>query len=143
MTFTLRLEELRCHDRQEFDGDEIYLKMNGQEIFSWKAIGKSFMEAVSDHKHTNAFDFRTCSYATPDGWQSTEAYKPQQFVFADIGGGVNFELWESDAGNPLRGADDELGTLTLVPYAGIPRQQTFRWRTQGAYYELTCVVTEE
>lgn len=34
MQYTLRLFALQCVEHQENDGDEVYLKLNGETIFS-------------------------------------------------------------------------------------------------------------
>lgn len=144
MTYTIRLVTLRCDLVQEENGDEIYLLMNGHEIFNWAKINKRYHDLLKDGRFMTTFDFRTASYNTPDGWQAVEAYTPDDFVFSGLEGVTELALWESDKGEFLRGADDLLGTLAIQPEeAEHDVESVHLFKENGARYELTYVVVKD
>lgn len=108
-SYTLHLILLECHQEQESDGDEPYLKVNGSVCFEWEKINKRFKSDLTSERWTDAFDFRTGKVRTLRGWEATKVYLADDFIFPNLTGETTIELWESDEGEWLRGEDDFLG----------------------------------
>ena len=140
-TFTLRLLSLRCIQAQEGDGDEIYLKLNGEIIFSWDKIGRKFTNLIRSNKQTASFDFRKCRFSTGSGDQETDAYTPDQFEFVNQTDPMHFELWESDANEFLLGGDDNLGQLVVSAQDIKPGEIAHGFMLSGAEYEFRYTLT--
>jgi len=140
-TFTLRLLSLRCIQAQEGDGDEIYLKLNSETIFSWDKIGRKFRNQIRNNKQTASFDFRKCRFSTGKGDQDTDAYTPDQFEFVDQTEPMTFELWESDANEFLLGGDDNLGQLVVTIADAQPGEIAHGFMLSDAEYEFRYTLT--
>ncbi len=142
-SYTLRLVSLICYQAQEADGDEIYMKVNGEQVFSWEDLGGvRFHQRLDGKRFTTTFDFRTCRYNTANSWGEVDAYSPDQFVFKGQTAPITVELWESDKGNILRGDDDYLGRAVISAADGEVNAQIKKpFVMAKAGYELTYIVT--
>lgn len=141
--YTLRLLSLRCAQSQEADGDEIYLNLNGETIFSWEKLDRKFYHRIKSEGHITSFDFRTCRYSTDDGDDLAEAYTPQDFVFREMGDPIVFDLWECDEGELFRGDDDHLGQLVISTESIEAGEQLYIFTQSDCEYELRYTVTED
>lgn len=142
-SYTLRLVSLVCYQVQEADGDEIYMKVNGEPVFSWEDLGGvRFHQRLDGKRFTTTFDFRTCRYNTPEGWGEVDAYSPERFMFKGQTAPLTIELWESDEGNVLRGDDDYLGRAVISAADGHVNAEIKKpFVLAKAGYELTYIVT--
>jgi hypothetical protein len=142
-TFTLRLISLTCDRGQELNGDEIYLKKDGETVFNSDVIGVKFDDEMRQPKRTSAFDFRTCSFLTPGGPVTTSAYQPNQFIYGGLNAPVNFELWENDQQERLRGADDLIGKFTLTDFHFKEGEDSITLNGRNARYTLSYLFTRD
>lgn len=142
-TFTLRLIALTCDRGQELNGDEIYLKKDGETIFNSDVVGIKFDDEMRHAGRTSSFDFRTCSYLTPGGPVTSAAYQPAQFVFGGLTPPVAFELWESDRSERLRGADDLIGKFALTDGHFSEGEDSVTLDGSNARYTLTYLLTRD
>ena len=140
--YTLRLLSLRCVQSQEADGDEIYLNLNGETIFSWDRIDRKFYHRIKTDKHITAFDFRSCRFTTMQGDEPTEAYSPDNFIFQNMDAPMVFDLWESDENELFRGDDDHLGHLAISEESIEAGEQLHIFPLDDVEYELRYIVTE-
>lgn len=136
-TYTLSLHLLECLEGQEFDGDEPYLKLNGETVWSWDMAGRKMHDTLNSPSWTNAFDFRTGKYRTLEGWEQSANYTQGDFDFTGLSGETKIELWESDEGELLRGDDDFLGELVLTIDHARLGEQTVVFNQSNAMYQLT------
>jgi len=141
--YTLHLILLECLEGQEFDGDEPYLKMNGEDIWTWRKMGRKMHDMLTSNAWTNAFDFRTGRYRTLEGWQPSENYDSGDFVFAALEGETRVELWEADEHEALRGDDDFLGELVVTAENIRMGEQMIIFDQNNALYQLTYRLTAD
>lgn len=136
-TYTLSLMMIECLEGQEFDGDEPYLLLNGERIWSWEQMGRKMHDSLNSPAWTNAFDFRTGKFRTLEGWQQSENYTSGDFDIAGLSGETRLELWESDEGEILRGDDDFLGELILnIDHVRLG-EQIIVFNQSSAMYQIT------
>ncbi|MGB1285805.1 MAG: hypothetical protein ACPG7F_04660 [Aggregatilineales bacterium] len=136
MTYTLQLISLTCLAVQEVGGDEIYLKLNDDIIFTWQQLGKTFNNVPVFPEQTDSFNFQTCQYRTKTGQQGTPHYKGTHFTFRNLSTVVQIELWESDEGEYLRGDDDCFGVLEVDASHEDKHGKRIVFNYKGAIYAL-------
>lgn len=136
-TYTLHLILLECLEGQEFDGDEPYLKLNGERIWTWDLAGRKMHDTLNSKAWTNAFDFRTGKFRTLEGWQQSPNYSVGDFDFANLSGETRIELWEADEQEVLRGEDDFLGELVVTIDDTRRSEQIVVFNQSNAMYQLT------
>lgn len=141
--YTLRLLSLRCVQSQEADGDEIYLNLNGDTIFSWEKLDRKFYHRIKSDNHITAFDFRTCRFTTMHGDEATSAYTPDDFIFKNMEAPMTFDLWESDRDEMFRGDDDHLGHVQISEESIEPGEQLHIFPLSDAEYELRYIVADD
>ncbi len=142
-SYTLNLILLECLQAQEFDGDEPYLKLNGESIWSWDLVGRKMHDTLNAKAWTNAFDFRTGKFRTLEGWEASANYDPGQFDFNGLTGKTSVELWEADEHEVLRGDDDFLGEMILTIDNARMGEQVAVFNQSDAMYQLTFRLTAE
>jgi hypothetical protein len=140
-TYTLSLILLECLEAQEFDGDEPYLKLNGEMIWNWDLAGRKMHDTLTSKQWTNVFDFRTGKFRTLEGWQTSPNYDAGQFEITGCTGETRLELWESDHHEVLRGDDDFLGELVVTSANVRLGEQIIVFNQSNAMYQLTYRVT--
>lgn len=136
-TYSLHLILLECLEGQELDGDEPYIKLNGDTIWTWQQAGRKMHDTLGSKAWTNAFDFRTGKFRTLQGWEASEGYKPGDFDFTQLSGEVKLELWEADEHEILRGDDDFLGEIQLSIDNARLGEQVVVFNQSDAMYQLT------
>ncbi len=141
--YTLHLVLLECLEGQEFDGDEPYLLLNDETIWTWKLVGRKMHDTLTSKAWTNAFDFRTGRYRTLDGWQQSENYDAGDFRFSGLSGETSLTLWEADEHEPLRGDDDFLGELMVTAENIRMGEQIIVFDQNNAMYQLTYRLTAD
>jgi hypothetical protein len=141
MSYQLRLISLRCNKAQEGDGDEIYLKLNGDIIFTWDKVGYKFVDKLIDDSHMVAFDFRQGKVNLATGWHENEAYASDDFIF-ELDAPAIVELWESDEHEFLRGDNDQLGGYVMDASHASKGETMVMFNLRGAEYELRFHVSQ-
>lgn len=142
-TYTLNLVLLECLQAQELDGDEPYLKMNDERIWSWDLAGRKMNDTLNAKAWTNAFDFRTGRFRTLEGWEDSANYDAGQFEFKALTGKTSIQLWEADEHEVLRGDDDFLGEMVLTIDNVRMGEQVAVFNQSDAMYQLTFRLTAE
>jgi hypothetical protein len=135
-TYTLNLILLECLEGQEYDGDEPYLKLNGDLIWRWDLAGKKMHDTLNAPSWTNAFDLRNGMFRTLAGWAPSPHYQAGQFEFKGLSGKTVLELWESDEHESPRGEDDFLGNLTVTLESIRMGDQIVEFNQNDALYQL-------
>ena len=135
--YTLNLILLECLEGQELDGDEPYIKLNGERVWSWEKAGRKMQDNLNSEAWTNAFDFRTGKFRTLEGWESSPNYTAGDFEYTNLTGETILELWESDEGELLRGDDDFLGEIKLTVDNARLNEQVVVFNQSNAMYQLT------
>lgn len=136
-TYSLHLILLECLEGQELDGDEPYIKLNGDTIWTWQRAGRKMHDTLSSKAWTNAFDFRTGKFRTLQGWEASEGYNAGDFEFTGLSGQTTVELWEADEHEVLRGDDDFLGEIHLTLDNARRGEQVVVFNQSNAMYQLT------
>ena len=134
-TFTLKLLLLECFQAQELNGDEIYIKLDGRVIWTWKTNHDRFSHDISRPHTIDQFDFANGRKHGADGWQDA-GIEPQAFVFNSLSGSAVLEVWDADTlmrddligRAPVRATDGGHGAIAVVIQG------------EGAYYRLTYEV---
>lgn len=140
-TYNLSLILLECLEGQEFDGDEPYLKLNGDTIWTWELAGRKMHDTLNSKAWTNAFDFRTGRFRTLEGWETSPNYSSGDFDITGLKGETRLELWEADEHEALRGADDFLGEILLSIDNARLGEQVVVFNQSNAMYQLTFRLT--
>jgi WD40 repeat protein len=139
--FALQLLTLTCVKAQENDGDETYLRLDGQTLWRIEGAGRKMHHNPNRAREVSVFNFKDCTMRGRDGWQSTDRYTPDDFRITGLTGPVEMELWEED--NFLRGGDDFLGRIEVSPAQAGQGEQSITIEAEGAHYVLTYVVEFE
>ena len=137
--FTLRLMLLECFQAQELNGDEIYIKLNDQVIWTWERSRTRFSHDVSRPDVIDRLDFAGARQRGGQGWQSVHELDPNAFVFSDLSGTAILELWDADTltrddlfgRTPIRLLDAGRGDIAVL------------FQDQGARYRLTYQVMRD
>jgi WD40 repeat protein len=138
---TLQLLELTCKQAQENDGDETYIRLDGQTIWSIEGAGRKMHHIPNRSREVDIFDFKQCRMRGPNGWQQTGQYMPSDFQITGLTGPIVLELWEADSF--LRGGDDYLGKLTISPTKAGQGPQEHVFYVDGVNYVLSYEILFE
>ena len=106
MTYTVHLISLKCLISQEFEGDEVYITLNGQRVWSVQGDYKLHQTPSQVH-HINEVDFVEGRLLLRDGWQPIPEFEPTDFIFTGQSGHGQFEVWDEDNFS----SDDYFGKL--------------------------------
>ncbi|MEO0560644.1 MAG: WD40 repeat domain-containing protein [Chloroflexota bacterium] len=136
---TLQLLAIECKQAQERDGDETFIRLDGQTIWSIERAGRKMHHNPTRPKEVSTFDFQTCKMLGKDGWQETDNFRPSDFRLQGLTGPVSLEVWEED--NFLRGGNDYLGTIRISPAKAGQGPQEAVIYTDGANYVVTYEIT--
>ena len=137
MTYTLQLVSLECVQAQELNGDEAYLTLNGDKIWS---ADREKMSADLSHAHRcSTVDFASGRLLTNEGWIALLTSKRDAFRFSGLSGVAVLQLWDDDT----LSRDDLLGE-TPISETDIGRGQiSVVFTRDGARYRLTYQVDGE
>jgi hypothetical protein len=135
MTYTVHLISLKCVISQEDEGDEIYITLNGQRVWSVWADYKLNQRPSRPH-HINEVDFVEGRLLLRDGWQPMPDFDPADFIFTDQSGLGRFEVWDQD--NFSR--DDYFGNLPFSENEAGHGNITGVAARDGAHYVMTYKV---
>lgn len=138
MTYTITLVDLKCIVSQEVNGDQIYLTLNGERI--WSMPGAYTMHQQPDQAHqVKELNFVTGQMLTQAGWQPIPDFDSSRLLFAGLTGRSRIEIWDHD--NFL--SDDYFGSIRFSENeAGHGRISGVAAR-DAAHYVLTYEVTPD
>ncbi|MBZ0301468.1 MAG: WD40 repeat domain-containing protein, partial [Anaerolineae bacterium] len=136
--YRLRLIELTCLRGQERDGDEVYLKLDGRTIWDVQKFGRRMSHHTLGGKFCTEFNFRDCTYDTPQGRAVADPYRPDHFILSNLTEPAALQLWEADSF--LRGGDDLLGEVVLDASAAQWDEVEWDFDRVGAHYRLRFAV---
>lgn len=134
MSYTLRLLSLECMQAQELDGDEVYLTVDGRQV--WSAGRYKMSSVLTAVDRCRQVDFAGARVLTREGWVSVEQ---AALVFPGLAEDVMVQLWEGDTLT----SDDMLGE-TPISENDIGRGEiSVLFTGDGANYRLTYRVEAE
>ena len=133
--FTLHLEGLRCVSAQEADGDEIYLLVDGNQV--WSVGTRRMTNAPGDAEQISEVDFVQGRWKSINGWESIPNFNAGEFVIQVRGAGTRIHVKERDL---LLGDDEIGGALVMAEDAGRGQIQ-LAFTGEGAHYLLMFRVT--
>lgn len=136
--YTVQLLSLRCLEAQEMDGDEVYIRFNGEKI--WSAPDPFAMHhRPGTARQFDEFDFVNGRLHDREGWKRVEPFDASRFVFADQDSASSFQLWEADTLT----RDDHLGSSRVSASDAGHGNISLVFDRDGARYMLTYRVTPE
>ncbi len=130
--YVLQFGTLTCVHAQERNGDEVFIRLDGQTVWAVERAGRKMNHKPNRANEVSVFDFRECKMMGRDGWQTTDEYTLEDFRVTGLTGPLKLELWEED--NFLRGGDDFLGSVTLSPSQAGQGEQEAVIYSNGAHY---------
>ena len=134
MTYTINLVALECFEAQEIDGDEVYIKLNDDKVWS---VHPERMSHTADHAHfVSQFDFAGGRKLTQEGWKLIAPYNPDDYRFTGQSGDSVLQLWEVD----LLTSDDLFGQTPIDETQASGGNISVIFRRLGAHYRLTYKV---
>lgn len=136
--YTYRVLAIACQQAQERDGDEIFLRVDGQTLWAAEYVNTKMHHQPSRNIEVSQFDFMNRRALGRNGWQTNELIQPSDFIFDGMTGPIILELWEED--NFLRGGNDFLGTVTISPAQAGQGAVTQVLATRRAVYAITYEV---
>lgn len=137
MPYTLRLLSLECMQAQELDGDEAYLTLNGQKV--WSAGRDKMSQDITHPQRCSEVNFVDGRKRTHEGWIDMAEDETGTSVFSELSGQVLLQLWDDD----LLTSDDLLGE-TPISETDIGRGNiSVMFTRDGARYRMTYQVDGE
>ena len=107
----LQLVSITCKQSQERDGDELFIRVDGQTIWSIQKAGRKMHHEPRRNREVSVFDFKNCQMRHTDGWRPTDKYEPADFRFHGLTGPIEIEVWEED--KLFRGGNDLFGKVLI------------------------------
>lgn len=134
--FTLRLMLLECLEAQELNGDEVYIKLNGETIWTWQTTHERLHHDLERPHMFDKIDFAGARKHGKDGWQPAPEIDPNAYIFTDLTGEATLEVWDADVltsddlfgRKPVRALDGGHGDISVV------------FRRDGGHYRVTYQV---
>ncbi len=111
--YVLQLISLSCIAAQERDGDEIFIRVDGQTIWAVKNVGRRMRPNPSRFNEIDTFDFSSCRMHGVNGWTQADGYDRSEFRFGGLTGPIELEIWEED--QFFRGGNDYVGQVVITP----------------------------
>ncbi len=138
MTYTISLISLQCLVSQEDNGDEIYLTLNGEKI--WSVPRRYAMhEQPNRPHHIKEVNFIAGSFLTQQGWQPMPDFEPIEYQFTGLSGKSEIQVWDQD--NFSR--DDYFGHMLITDSDAGRGHITGVAANDAARYVLTYEVVSE
>ncbi|MBW4439345.1 MAG: hypothetical protein KME04_19545 [Pleurocapsa minor GSE-CHR-MK-17-07R] len=107
-TYTLRILRLQCMQSQELDGDEPYLLMGDQVLWTVPE-GTHMHHHPGNDNQFSIVDFAAGRVMEVNGWQEHQDFVRGHFVFAGLSGQHTITLMEADRLT----SDDVLGRTPI------------------------------
>ncbi len=131
MAYTIKLVGLDCFTAEELDGDEIYIKLNGEKV--WEAHPDKMSHALAGEHQVSQYDFAQGRKHTQTGWLPLDSFRPEDFAFQNEDGTSTLQLWDADVGT----RDDLLGETPIDASQASGGNISVVFRRSGAHYRLT------
>ena len=95
MAYTISLLNVKCLVAQEYDGDEIYITVNGQKV--WSVSGDYAMHHRPTKPHQmKEVDFVAGRYRSTGDWRPLPAYDPAAVVVTGLTEPGQLQVWDHD-----------------------------------------------
>ena len=137
MAYTIRLVGLECFKSEEIDGDEIYIKLNGKQV--WEAHPEKMSHLLDQNVSVSHFDFAEGRKLTSRGWVLMPSYQPESYVFKGQSGDSVLQVWDADSLT----SDDLLGQSPVDASQSSGGNISVVFQVMGAHYRLTYKVEAE
>lgn len=111
--YTLQFISLTCLHAQEGDGDEVYIRLDGQTVWSIEDSNHKMHHHANRLPLVDHVDFETLQIRQANKLLPLTHHTANDFLFGGMTGVVEIELWEADAF--LRGGDDFFGSVKVMP----------------------------
>ncbi len=111
--YSLQFISLTCLHAQEGDGDEVYLRLDGQTVWSIEDSNHKMHHQATRSPLVDHVDFETLQVRQANKHLPLSHRTQRDFIFGGMTGVVELELWEADAF--LRGGDDFFGSVKVMP----------------------------
>lgn len=138
MTYTISLLSLQCLVSQEDDGDEIYLTLDDQKIWS-VPVRYTMHERPNRPHHIKEINFVAGSFLTQQGWQPMPDFEPTDYMFAGRTGNSEIQVWDHDRFT----SDDYFGHMIVSEQDAGRGHITGVAANDAAHYVLTYEVVAE
>lgn len=132
MPYTVSLIALKCEVSQEDNGDEIYVLLNGQRVWSVAGDYKMHQQPQKAH-HIKEIDFVNGRWLLRDGWQAIPEFDPLDYIFTGQPLPGQFQIWYQDDFS----RDDYLGHIPFSEREAGRGQISGVAAGDGANYILT------
>ncbi|MBL8145981.1 MAG: hypothetical protein JNL34_06320, partial [Anaerolineae bacterium] len=127
----LHLLSLECLLAQEFDGDEIYLRLNGEKV--WGVDRHAHMSHNMAKAHCyNMMDFAAGRRHNAAGWEPIPSFEPGALTWS-FDGEALVEVFEADT----LSSDDLIGRQRMSSKDAGRGSITVHFERDGAKYALT------
>ncbi len=137
MSYTIHLLELECFKAQELDGDELYIRLNGNKV--WESHPDKMSHILDRSVSVSHFDFAEGRKLTERGWLLLPSYQPDHYVFSGNQGEAVLQLWEADSLT----RDDLFGQAPIDASQASGGKISVVFQRLGAHYRLTYKVEAE
>ena len=134
MAYTLKLIGLECFKAEEIDGDEVYIKLNGTQV--WEAAPDKMSPQPQADDWVSHYDFAGGRKLTHLGWVPLMPYNREAFIFKDLSGDSVLQLWDAD----VMTSDDLLGQTPIDQAQASGGNISVVFQRVGAHYRLTYKV---
>ena len=131
MPYTVSLIALKCEISQEDNGDEIYVLLNKQPVWSVNGDYKMHQRPGEPH-HIKEIDFVEGRWLLRDGWQPIPDFDPMEVIFTGQALPGVFQIWDHDDFS----RDDHIGDIPFGRSEAGRGQITVAAVGDGAHYLL-------
>ena len=138
MSYSLKIIALKCITAQEDDGDEIYITLNGETIWSVSGDYKMRDSRQQPH-HIRQVDFVEGRYLLPDGWEPIPDFDAADYIIRGLNGSAHLDVWDADQFS----RDDHFGKITFSENEAGRGPITGVAVGGGAHYVLTYEVVAD
>ena len=136
MAYTIKLIGLECFQAEEIDGDEIFIKLNGEKV--WESPDK--MNIARPEALGQPVRFCRWTQANAGGWVPLMPYDPHAFLFHRSVG--RFRCCNYGKTDTLT-SDDLLGQTPIDASQASGGSISVVFQRLGAHYRLTYKVEAE
>lgn len=135
-TYVLHLIALECLRAQELDGDEIYLRLNGEEV--WALDRHAHMSQNPEQARCyNIMDFASGRRQGAAGWEPIPSFAADSLSWSFSGEAV-VEIYEADTFS----GDDLIGRQHVTGKDADRGLITAHYEREGAHYALSYRVEQ-
>jgi hypothetical protein len=93
--YQISLLSIKCLVSQEDDGDEIYITLNGKQVWS---VRRHYVMHQQPRRsdQMKEVDFAEGRYLSVDGWKPLPDFDPATVVFQGLTGPSSIQVWDQD-----------------------------------------------